>query len=102
MCKTYSPQPHEVLQDNPEVGYQNIYEDTFTMHFLYEVLYMQDVNIDAIFGLLGEDNSNGQNLVSDWDCEKADCLNPCYDNGSCYRCVEAAIEGEGMRLPICE
>ena len=65
------------------------------MHFLYEVLYMQDVNINAFTGLFG--------VVDEfWDCEDADCLNPCYDNGSCYRCVEAAIEAEGMRLPICD
>ena len=100
MCKTYSPQPQEPLPDGWGVGWGE--NGTFTEEFYWNVLVEQNVNEDAIYGLLGEDISSRAKQVYAFDCEEFDCLNPCYDNGACYRCVEAAMESGGRRLPICD
>ena len=101
MCLTYEPQPGELIPDNPAEGYYNDYDETYTMDFNYQ-LEMSGKPLQMIYGLFGDLTAPDYRMMRTRDCEAVDCLNPCYDNGSCYRCVEAAIEAEGKRLPICD
>ena len=94
------PQPQETMLDGRGIGWGM--NGTFTEEFYWNVLAEQLVNFDAIYGLLAEDISSKAKQVDDFDCAEVDCLNPCYDNGACYRCVEAAMESGGWRLPICD
>ena len=106
MCLTYKPQPGELIPDNPETGYYNDYYETYTMDFNYQ---LEDSGIPSkmIYGLFGDVNAPDYRMMRTRDCEAVDCLNPCYEDGSCYKCADAALEsaketGDGVRIPVCD
>ena len=107
MCKTYEPQPRELIPDDPETGYKNYYDDTITTHFNYELEY-NGVPSKMIYGLFGDIYAPDYRQMATRDCEAVDCLNPCYDDGSCSKCKDAFMStydentGDGTRLDICD
>ena len=106
MCKTYEPQPGELIPDNPAEGYYNDYDETYTMDFNYQ-LEMSGIPSKMIYGLFGDTTAPDYRMMRTRDCEAVDCLNPCYDDGSCFKCADAALEsaketGDGVRIPVCD
>ena len=105
MCKTYKPQPGELIPDNPP-DYTNDYGDTYTSDFNYK---LEDSGIPTkmIYGLFGDVNAPDYRMMRSRDCEAVDCLNPCYEDGSCFKCADSALEsaretGDGVRIQACD
>ena len=106
MCLTYEPQPGELIPDNPEEGYYNDYDETYTMDFNYQ-LENSGIPSKMIYGLFGDTTAPDYRMMRTRDCEAVDCLNPCYEDGSCFKCADAALEsaketGDGVRIPVCD
>ena len=105
MCLTFEPQPGELIPDNPP-NYYNDYEETYTMDFNYNLEY-SGIPSKMIYGLFGDVNSPDYRRMRTRDCEAVDCLNPCYGDGSCFKCADAALEsaretGDYVRIPVCD
>ena len=105
MCLTYEPQPGELIPDNPP-DYTNDWDDTYTSDFNYK---LEDSGIPTkmIYGLFGDINSPDYRMMRTSHCEAVDCLNPCYGDGSCFKCADSALEsaretGDGIRIPACD
>merc|ERR1739844_495056 len=106
MCLTYEPQPGELIPDNPEEGYYNDYDETYTVDFNYQ-LENSGIPSKMIYGLFGDTTAPDYRMMRTRDCEAVDCLNPCYEDGSCFKCADAALEsaketGDGVRIPVCD
>ena len=108
MCLDYEPQPGELIPDDPtaEPPYYNDYEETYTMDFNYQ-LESSGIPTKMIYGLFGDVNAPDYRMMRTTQCEAVDCLNPCYGDGSCFKCADAALEsaresGDGVRIPVCD
>ena len=106
MCRTYEPQPGELIPDNPAEDYYNDYDDTYTSDFNYQ-LESSGIPTKMIYGLFGDVNAPDWRMMRTTHCEAIDCLNPCYGDGSCFKCADAALEsgketGDGIRIPVCD
>ena len=106
LCLTYEPQPGELIPDNPAEGYTNDWGDTITSDFNYQ-LEDSGVPTKMIYGLFGDVHAPDYRMVRTSECEAVDCLNPCYEDGSCAACADAALEsardtGDGVRIPACD
>ena len=106
MCRTYEPQPGELIPDNPAEDYYNDYDDTYTSDFNYQ-LESSGIPTKMIYGLFGDVNAPDWRMMRTTHCEAVDCLNPCYGDGSCFKCADAALEsgketGDGIRIPVCD
>ena len=93
MCKSYEPQPGEPIPGN-------YYGDTFTEDFNYQLIDA-GVSTKVIYGAFGDIHNPSHRMVSTRDCEAVDCLNPCYEDGSCYNCTRHLFENEGARIDAC-
>ena len=105
MCLTYEPQPGELMPDNPP-DFINEWSETKTMDYNYQ-LETSGIPTKMIYGLFGDVNAPDYRMMRTTQCEAVDCLNPCYGDGSCYKCFDAALEsarasGDGVRIPVCD
>ena len=95
MCKTFQPPVGEPIPGNE-------YGDNFTENF--------NVTLDetgtpkkAIYGAFGNINDPNHKMMRSRECERADCLNPCYGEiGECFKCAQGLINNAGERSNICD
>ena len=108
MCLNYEPQPGELIPDDPTASppFYNDWEETYTMNFNYQ-LESSGIPTKMIYGLFGDVNAPDYRMMRTSHCEAVDCLNPCYEDGSCFKCADAALEsaretGDGVRILACD
>ena len=95
MCKTFEPKVGESIPGNE-------YGDNFTENFN---LTLDDSGAPkkAIYGAFGNINDPNHKMMRSRECERADCLNPCYGVfGECYKCAMGLVNNEGERSSICD
>ena len=80
MCQSYEPQPEQPIPDS-------IYDDNFTEDFNYQ-LEVKGIPYKVVYGQLGDIQDPDHETIRTRDCEAVDCLNPCYEDGSCYYCAD--------------
>ena len=99
MCSTYTPQPGELIPDDPNASppYYNDWDDTYTTDFNWQ-LETAGGAFNVIYGAFGDITDENHCMVSSTDCEKVDCMNPCYGDGSCFYCADHLMKNEGERL----
>ena len=95
MCATTQPKVGEPIPGNE-------YGDNFTENFNLTLDETGTPKL-AIYGAFGNIKDPNHKMMRSRDCERADCLNPCYGEiGECFKCAQGLINNEGERSNICD